>query len=270
LYWRGLHNLREAIVLFFIGAWVLTFLRWRARRRTASLIASIAAAAMVVVFRFENFVILAAFVAFYALATARSALQLLPRIAVVAVAAALAVMAAFEVTGGDPLRSINWARRLRMEGGYFLELPDLTSYVDVVWQAPISLTFFLVPVKPWEVGIGARFILDYVSSLSAFVLLGFGLVGAVAAVRRHPERKLLAVFLLAFLAMAAVYSLPEVSASVAARHSLFWYYFLMMFSAVGVHRVRAGLAHLAAACRRAEARRGLGRSAQPGLAPAVP
>jgi len=265
LYWSGLQNLREAIVLFFIGAWLWMFLRWRAERRMASLIAALASAVMVIVFRVENFVILAAFVALYALATARSALQLLPRLAVVVAGAALAVRAAFAITGGDPLRAINFARRLRMEGGNYLELPDLTSYTDIIWQAPINLSFFLVPVKPWQLDVGAKFIVDYVSSLSAFVLLSFGIVGAVAALRRHPERKLLAVFLLAFLAMAAVYSVPEVSSGSAARHSLFWYYFLMMFSAVGVNRVRAGLAHLAAAYRRA----GPGRLAHPGRA-AVP
>ena len=251
LYWHGLHNLREAIQLFFIGAWMWSFFRWRAERRAASLVAALASAAMVVLFRVENFIIFAAFVSLYALATARSALQFLPRLVVVLAAAAVAVKAAFAVTNNDPLRAINFARSLRIEGGYYLELPDLESFFDLVWQAPISLSFFLVPVKPWQIDVGTQFIRDYLSSQSQLLLLGLGLVGAVAAARRHSERKLIAVFVLAFLAMAGVYSLPEVSASSASRHSLFWYYFLMMFAAVGFHRLRAGLARLAAAHARA-------------------
>lgn len=265
LYWAGLQNLREAIVVFFIGASVWTFFRWRQERRAASLIAALASAALVVVFRFENFVILAAFVALYALATARSALQLLPRLALIGAVAVAAVWSAIEVTHGDPLRMINAARSLRMERGYYLDLPDLMSYFDVVWQAPITFPFFLVPIKPWQVDVAWPNIFVYLSSVNNLAVLGLGVVGAVATVRRHPARRMLAVLLLAFLAMAGVYSVPEVSGSAAVRHSLFWYHFLMMFAAVGFHRIRAGLAHLAAAYRRADAKVGPARAAQPAV-----
>ncbi|MSP81989.1 MAG: hypothetical protein EXQ94_03400 [Alphaproteobacteria bacterium] len=250
LYWRCLHNNREPLVLLFLGLWIWGLLRWYGGGPRWALVVAVLAGIMVVMLRAENVVIMMAFVALYALATARSALVLVPRLAVIVVAAGIAVAMAFEITYGDPLRAVNFARTLRMDGGYFLVLPELESYVDVLWQFPISLSFFLVPIKPWEVWIGAEYILDYVHSLTALAILVAQVVGIRHALVHHPRRRILAVLALSLLAMACIYSLPEVSAESAARHSLFWYYGLMFFAALGVERTRVGLARLARAYRR--------------------
>jgi hypothetical protein len=249
MYWRCLHNLREAIQLFFLGAWVWSFFRWRASGRAISLVASIGAAVLVVVFRVENTIIFMAFLSLYALVTARNALQMLPRLVVIAAAVAAGAYLAYRVTGGDPLRAINFARKLRMDSGYANPIPDLTSYADVLWQAPLTLTFFLLPVKPWQIEVGLSGPLNYLHGLVAFPYAILALVGAIAAIRRHPLGRMIPVLVLSLLAMASVYGIAETSAETAARHSLFWYVGMMPFAAHGIARVRVGLAVLAAGYR---------------------
>jgi hypothetical protein len=249
IYWRCLHNLREAIQLFFLGASLWTFFRWRASGRAISLVAALGAAFLVVMFRVENALIFMAFLSCYALFTARSALQMLPRLVVILAAVAVGAYLSYRVTGGNPLLAINWARKIREEGGYSLPISDLNSYVDVIWQAPLTLTFFLAPVKPWEVELGAKFVLNYLHGLVAFPYVLLGVVGAIAAIRRHAERKMILAIVLSLLAMASVYSIAEISAETAARHSLFWFFAMMPFTAHGIGRVRVGLAVLARAYR---------------------
>ncbi len=247
MYWRTNHNLREAIILFFMGASMWSFFRWRQTGRTTSLIVAISTALLSTIFRIENVIIFTSFVSLYALLSARTVAQLLPRTVIVIAAAAASIHLAFEVTGGDPLRAINFARKLRLEGGYSLVLPDLESYADIILQLPRTFVFFLVPVLPWQIDIGAQYLLNFGHSLTALPLFLLGMIGAIAAVRRHREGKMIAVLVLSLFVMASVYSMAEISAESSARHSLFWYYCLMPFAAYGVERARAGAFKLATA-----------------------
>ncbi|MFB6271476.1 MAG: hypothetical protein ABEL51_01140 [Salinibacter sp.] len=230
-YWAVLQNLREApllcalgIAMFYFGLWwVQGSLRYGVFAIVSGLIASlfraeillllIAVTGLALVFRYPSWV-----------RQFRRVLFFIPPLIL------LAIDLAFRLTNKNPLRLINNARSSRVEAGHHLSNLDASSYWDLLSQFPETLRYFLVPILPWEVSEGLFYFKAYVHSLVAFAFVALAIVGLIRLMTNHHlhyQKRSLVALLLGFTIVAVIFSLIDIGAGAASRHSTFYFYFLL-------------------------------------------
>jgi len=240
LYWRVLHNLREAPLLFFMILSIYNYILWWKYAKNNKLILCIIFGVSSVIFRPENALL---FMAILILTLIFKTQKINKKIVVFSILLPPLILVtidiAFKLGNSDPLSLINTARSIRIEGTGGYQLTDVTvsSYWELILDIPNTLRFFLMPIYPWEVKTGLIYFKAYVHSLSCFVLLVFGTIGIKRTFFNNKNKQLkkkLSILLTGFVFMSMLYSLADIGAGSSARHSTFFYFFfLSVFSPIG-------------------------------------
>lgn len=250
-YWHALQNLREPMLLLFMGIAFLHYMLWWASGRRSDGVLAVAAALISVAFRPENILIVIAVIGLTFLYRHRAFLKRVAKgIVVVPPLLYVAYQLSLDLRNRNLFGSINLARENRTEAGHHLANLHVSSIWDMLSQLPDTFRFFLVPIWPWQLDTGLVFIRAYVHSLSAFVLLTMAVIGMVKLRLVLRDQRLATptwILAVSIFAVAALYSVIDIGAGIAARHSVFAFYFLLgSFAPVGFWYLRQKSAQLVA------------------------
>ena len=239
LYWHVLQNLREAPLLLFMILSLYNYILWWKCHKNKKLILCIIFGIFSLLLRPENVLLFLAVLALTQILKPRKIDKKILAFIILAPPLILVTIdIAFKLGNSDPLRLINAARAIRLEGGgYQLTDTTVSSYWELILDFPNTLRFFLMPIYPWEIKTGLIYFKAYVHSLSCFVLLIFGMIGIRRKLFSNKDKqlkKMLLILLAGYIIMASLYSFADISAGGSSRHStLFYFFFLSIFSPIG-------------------------------------
>lgn len=248
-YWTVLQGLREALLFFCLGVGLRAFLKWWHCGLRRQLIICISFCAAAVLLRPEQILGVLVAVPLALLFRGRDVFLRSVLVATVLPFLALAgLRATVMFTSSDPIGYLRLIRRARIEDdpGLVLQVPPLQSISDIFLQLPQTLRFFLVPIYPWQVGTGRVYLRQYAHSLTAITILAvcfYGVYGLFKG-RWSPEvdsKAFYSVFQ-GVLTVTMVFSLIDIGAGGAARHSALFYYTVIIFLfPAGIQQVRSRL-----------------------------
>jgi len=232
-YWHTGTFLREPIILALYAVFIYRMCVWYIKGSNKSILAATLAAIGVFILRPETFPILLIMVSVTVLGNVeirfvevvKSALLFWGLIAVV-----LHIIP--WILGGDVFQFINsWRRATTDTPGVKMQYERVTSYWELFFDIPNHLIFWLIPISPWDIASGAKYLRAYLYSVTSCVIVGLSAYGYLrlrVVITSQKRRSLIYAFAVGALFFAIGASLTELTAGVSSRHSIMLHYVLLI------------------------------------------
>lgn len=235
--YRSLAIQREVILVLALLVLLTVAVRWAERIRLTGLFFAVPAAAITIVFRPENLVLIVLMAALAMFARERISVA-----SMVIGGACGAILAVFVLQFGDftgfgtsltPQTLDAYAHgRAHGNAAYLVDL-HYTSWLDVVLLAPLKIVYFLFSPLPWQVDR----LVDLLAGISGWAVFGTLLL-LPRAIRRVSDERATVLILLGYaLIGVALYAIVEMNYGAAFRRRIAFVPIFVLFAVVGLEQV---------------------------------